>query len=111
MGLRDKFAVLELDCITVKGKTEPESVYTVLGRADVAASDRFGQLHHDVNEMLAQFRKCDFASAAGTIARCRKISNGFGLDYLFDLYDERIRTFEHDPPPADWNGVFVLDSK
>ena len=36
---------------------------------------------------------------------------GFGLDYLFDLYDERIRTFEENPPPADWNGVFVLDTK
>jgi adenylate cyclase len=35
----EKFAVLELDCITVKGKTEPESVYTVLGRSDVADSD------------------------------------------------------------------------
>jgi adenylate cyclase len=110
-SLRDKFAVLELDCITVKGKTEPESVYTVLGRADVAGSDRFGQLHHDVDEMLAQFRQRDFAGAASTIARCRKISNGFGLDYLLNLYDERIRTFAKDPPPADWNGVFVLDSK
>jgi adenylate cyclase len=110
-GLRDKFAVLELDCITVKGKTEPESVYTVLGRADVAGSDLFGQLHHDVSAMLAQFRQCDFTGAAKTIARCRKVSNGFGLDYLLDLYDERIRTFEQEPPPADWNGVFVLDSK
>ena len=95
----------------MKGKTEPESVYTVLGGADVAGGEQFGQLHHDVNEMLAQFRQRDFAGAANTIARCRKISNGFGLDYLFDLYDERIRTFETDPPPADWNGVFVLDSK
>jgi len=110
-SLRDKFAVLELDCITVKGKTEPESVYTVLGRADVAGSDQFGQLRHDVDEMLAQFRQGDFAGAANTIARCRKISNGFGLDYLLNLYDERIRTFAKDPPPADWNGVFVLDSK
>ena len=52
---------------------------TVLGRADVAGSDRFGQLRHDVNEMLARFRRCDFAGAASTLARGRKISNGFGL--------------------------------
>ena len=111
VGLRDKFAVLELDCITVKGKTEPESVYTVLGRADVAGSDRFGQLNHNVADMLARFRRQDFKSAAAAIEQCRKLSNGFGLDYLFDLYDERIRTFEENPPPADWNGVFVLDTK
>jgi len=110
-GLRDKFAVLELDCITVKGKTEPESVFTVLGRADVAVSDRFGQLQCRVGEMLACFRQQDFSGAANSIARCRKVGDGFGLDPLFDLYAARIRLFEQDPPPPDWNGVFVLETK
>ena len=110
-GLRDKFAVLELDCITVKGKTEPESVYTVLGRADVAGSERFGRLHHTVEEMLSRFRRQDFAGAADFIARCREIDDGFGLGYLLDLYAERIRVFLENPPPPDWNGVVVLDSK
>ena len=36
---------------------------------------------------------------------------GFGLAYLFDLYSDRIRVFEENPPPADWNGVFVLETK
>ena len=110
-GLRDKFAVLELDCITVKGKTEPESVYTVLGRADVAGSERFGRLHHTVEEMLKRFRRQDFAGAADSIARCREIGDGFGLGYLLDLYAERIRVFLQNPPPPDWNGVVVLDTK
>jgi len=110
-GLRDKFAVLELDCITVKGKTEPESVYTVLGRADVAVSERFGRLNHTVAEMLARFRRQDFSGAADSIARCREIDDGFGLDHLLDLYAERIRVFLQNPPPPDWNGVVVLESK
>jgi adenylate cyclase len=110
-GLRDKFAVLELDCITVKGKTEPESVYTVLGRADVAGSERFGRLNHTVAEMLARFRQQDFAGAADSIARCREIDDGFGLGHLLDLYAERIRVFLQNPPPPDWNGVVVLESK
>jgi len=110
-GLRDKFAVLELDCITVKGKTEPESVYTVLGDARIAADEQFGQLRGDVNEMLARFRRCDFAGASELLVSCRKIGHGFGLEYLFNLYAERIRIFEENPPPADWNGVFVLETK
>jgi adenylate cyclase len=109
--LRDKFAVLELDCITVKGKTEPESVYTLLGRADVAGSERFGRLNHTVAEMLAQFRRQDFVGATDSIARCREIDDGFGLGHLLDLYSERIRIFLQNPPPPDWNGVFVLDTK
>jgi adenylate cyclase len=107
----DKFAVLELDCITVKGKTEPESVYTILGRSDVAGSDRFGQLRDNVNDMLTRFRRQDFSGATQAIERCRKFGDGFGLAYLFDLYSDRIRAFEENPPPADWNGVFVLETK
>jgi adenylate cyclase len=110
-GLRDKFAVLELDCITVKGKTEPESVFTVLGRADVAGSDRFGRLQSSVGEMLAFFRQRNFTGAANSIARCREVDDGFGLSALFDLYTARIHLFEQDPPPPDWNGVFVLETK
>ena len=110
-GLRDKFAVLELDCITVKGKTEPESVFTVLGRADVAGSDRFGRLYQSVDEMLARFRKRDFSGAADVIGRCREFDDSFGLGPLFDLYAARIRLFAQTPPPPDWNGVFVLETK
>jgi adenylate cyclase len=109
--LRDKFAVLELDCITVKGKTEPESVFTVLGRSDVAGSERFERLHRTVDDLLLRFRKRDFAGAADAILRCRKLDDGFGLNSLFDLYAERIRLFEQNPPPPDWNGVVVLESK
>jgi adenylate cyclase len=110
-AIGEKFAVLELDCITVKGKTEPESVYTVLGGADIAGSDRFGQLRQNVNDMLSRFRKQDFSGATQAIERCRKFGDGFGLSYLFDLYSERIQIFEENPPPADWNGVFVLETK
>lgn len=110
-GLRDNFAVLELDRITVKGKTEPESVFTVLGRADVAGSERFARLHHTVVEMLDRFRRQDFAGAADSIARCREIDDGFGLGHLLNLYAERIRIFLQSPPPPDWNGVFVLETK
>ena len=110
-ALQTRFAVLELDCITVKGKTEPESVYTVLGDASVVADERFAALRRDVNDMLTRFRGCDFDAASERIEACRKAAHGFGLEYLLNLYVDRIRTFRETPPPADWNGVFVLDTK
>jgi len=111
LALRDKFAVLELDCITVKGKTEPESVFTVLGGADIAGSEQFGELNRNVGEMISLYRQRDFAGAAKSMVRCRQINGGFGLDGLFDLYAERIQEFELNPPPADWNGVAILETK
>ena len=41
MAVKDKFAILELDFIMVKGKTEPEVIYAIAGREDVAQSERF----------------------------------------------------------------------
>ena len=108
---QEKFAVLELDSIAVKGKTEAETVYAVLGREEVARSERFGRLHRDFNEMLVYYRQRDFAGAIAAVIRCRDADDGFGLEYLFDLYASRIRAFQSNPPPADWNGVFVLETK
>jgi adenylate cyclase len=61
--------------------------------------------------MLACYRQRDFAGAAEVIVRCREGDDGFGLKHLFDLYAARISTFQQNPPPADWNGVFALETK
>jgi adenylate cyclase len=108
---RDKFAVLELDCITVKGKSEPERIYALLGREDVAAGDRFKHVHTVFNDVLTRYRNRDFAGAQQAIQRCREASGEFGLTYLGDLYAARCAAFLKEPPPADWNGVFALDTK
>ena len=110
-AVREKFAVLEMDFITVKGKTEPEAVYTVLGGEDVARSDRFQQMNQAIGEMLTRYRQRDFEGAGKSIVRCREANDGFGLDNVFDLYVERLDAFRQKPPPADWNGAFVLETK
>jgi hypothetical protein len=37
---------------------------------------------------------------ARSIERCRTFGNSLGLEHLFDLYCERIRAFEKNPPPT-----------
>ena len=37
---KEKFAILELDLITVKGKTEPQTIYALLGREEIAGDSR-----------------------------------------------------------------------
>jgi adenylate cyclase len=100
-----------MDFITVKGKTEPETVYTILGGADVAHSDRFQRINHAIGEMLACYRQRDFDGAGKSIVRCREADDSFGLEGIFDLYTARLETFRQTPPPADWNGAFVLETK
>ena len=108
---KDKFALLELDYITVKGKTEPETIYTVLGREDVANSAAFKETHELFNEMLTLYRSQQFTAAAKMVVQCRAAAHGLHLDRLFDIYSIRIAGFEKQAPPSDWNGVFALDTK
>ena len=41
LAAKDRFAILELDFIMVKGKTEPEVIYAIAGREDTARSGQF----------------------------------------------------------------------
>ncbi len=107
----DKFATLEIDLITVKGKTEPERIFTVLGAEDVVASDDYKKLR-DLNErMLSSYRKRDWNGALESLHLARNMRNDFELDEVFALYLARIHTFQKDAPPDDWDGVFAFETK
>ena len=41
---KEKFAILELDLVAVKGKTEPQTIYALLGREEIASDIRFQEL-------------------------------------------------------------------
>jgi adenylate cyclase len=106
-----KFATMEIDLIQVKGKKQPEVVFTVLGRAEVAEDPRCGELCELNAQMLAAYRKQQWDEALRLIDRCRKVANGFGVDGLYDMYAERIEAYRASPPPPDWTGVYEAESK
>jgi adenylate cyclase len=111
MAVKEKFAILELDFIMVKGKKEPEVIYAIAGREDVAQSGRFQRLRNLTIEMLACYRGRDWDGALAVIERGRKTDDGHALENLYDLYERRIRNYIETPPPADWNGAFALLTK
>jgi adenylate cyclase len=105
----DKFALLELDVIRMKGKLEPETVYGVFGAADVAMTDDFRRLREISQQMLISYRACDWAKALEALDRGRAFEERFDLAPFFDLYAARIRSFRPQPPPDDWAGVYVAE--
>ncbi len=110
-GAKQKFATMEIDLIQVKGKTQPEAVFAVLGRADLEQDPRCGELRELNAQMLARFRKQEWNEALNLIARCRKIASGLDAAGLYDMYDERIAAYRADPPGPDWDGVYEAESK
>jgi adenylate cyclase len=111
LAVKDKFAILELDFIMVKGKKEPEVIYAIAGREDTAQSGRFQRLRNLTIEMLACYRGRDWQGAMAAIERGRHTDEVRSLELLFNLYEARIRNFQDTPPPEDWNGAFALLTK
>ena len=111
LAAKDKFAILEIDFITVKGKKEPEVVYTIMGRHDVAESGGFQKLRDLTIKMMARYRSRDWPGALAAIEQGRAADSESKLAGLFELYVERIQAFQSSPPPDDWDGVYALQTK
>jgi len=111
LAVKDRFAILELDFIMVKGKKEPEVIYAIAGREDTAQSGRFQRLRNLTIEMLSCYRNRDWDGALAAIARGRKTDEANSLELLYNLYEARIRGYLENPPPQDWNGAFALLTK
>ncbi|MBC8240723.1 MAG: SEL1-like repeat protein [Alphaproteobacteria bacterium] len=103
------FASIELDLIAVKGKRAAVKIFGLLGGAELRASDGFAMLHSRHNEMLATYRARDWSTARRLVAECSALNDA--LEYLYDIYDRRIDAYQTDPPPENWDGVFVSSKK
>ena len=95
----------------VKGKTEPEVIYAIAGRGDMAQSEHFQKLRNLTIEMLTCYRNRDWDGALFAIERGRSSDVGHQLEALYGLYEKRIRGYRESPPPTDWNGAFALLTK
>jgi adenylate cyclase len=108
---KDRFAILELDFIAVKGKREPEVAYAIMGRGDLALSGKF-QFWRELNmKMLTAYRNRDWTGALAVIEQGRAADQEKRFQTLYEIYAKRIQAFQVTPPPDDWDGAYALESK
>jgi len=105
------FATMELDAIRVKGKSEPETIYTLLGPVDGADAPTYEGMQNTVAAMLTAYRKQNWAGALKAIKTTRKTQGPMDLSGLCDLYEARIKEFQRNAPPENWDGVFTATTK
>ena len=111
LAAKDNFAILELDFIMVKGKSEPEVIYAIAGREDVMQSGAFQRLRNITIEMLGCYRNRDWPGALDAIERGRRSEDADTLEKLFKLYEVRIKDFQLNPPAEGWTGAYALLTK
>ncbi len=101
-----KLAVIEIDCVRVKGKRDAETVFALLGGQALAQREDFASFKSAFQSMLNSYRAKDWTQALARLAYCREINILGEPGRLLDLYASRIARFTENPPPADWDGVF-----
>jgi adenylate cyclase len=100
------FAFRELDRVRVKGKHEPVAILEPLGpAADLADATR--RAAADFAAALAAYR----AQRWDESERYLRALHDAQSHSLYALYLDRVRHFRAEPPPPDWDGVWVHTSK
>ena len=103
---REKFAFRELDLLRVKGKLKPLAVFELLaeGSADDTTRDHVGKFE----SALAAYRRQDWEEAERILSA---LHEQLPQDGPVASLLKRIAKLRHDPPPADWDGVYIAKDK
>ncbi|HEX7454636.1 MAG TPA: adenylate/guanylate cyclase domain-containing protein, partial [Gallionella sp.] len=101
------FVYRELDHVRVKGKVKPVAIYEPIGllsEVSQAMQDEVGLFHG----VLSLYRKQDWDQAELQLMNLQRMSPD---TKLYGIYAERVAYFRKNPPVADWDGVFVFQTK
>lgn len=100
------FCFRELDLVRVKGKQKPVAIFEPLGVTSELDERTLGPLA-DYEKALALYRRRDWENARKLFENLTEQKD----ELLYNVYLDRIERFRHEPPGADWDGVFDHISK
>jgi adenylate cyclase len=109
--VQDEFAIIELDAIRVKGKTEPEVIYALLGGGEMRIQQSFVDTRNNLDRAVAAYRRQDWDEALEALGSCQQEIKNFDLAMFGQLYKSRIEEFTASPPPSNWDGVATMQTK
>jgi adenylate cyclase len=98
-------ALIELDLVTVKGKSQAVRVYTLPPEDEDEAVYKGPHA-----ELLAAYRRQDWAAALAALGEAPLAAVRY-LAPLYTLYRHRIAHFQLEAPPNDWDGVYTAEDK
>ena len=108
-ALAPEFSALELDTVSVKGRTRPTQIYTFV---DMLAADK-NQLKHLAQKhsaFLTAYREQEWDAAERLIDDCRNIGIS-QLDTCYALFSSRVSLLRKTSLPSDWDGSIAMTEK
>lgn len=106
-----EYATVELDRVMVKGRTEPERIFALLGNAGLAQSAGYRALVDRQAAFLQEYRAGRFTEALELIGACQAAAAAIDWQQgYYEMMARRIDTLILDPP-SNWTGIHVAGEK
>ncbi len=105
---RDRIWARELDCIRVKGKKRPISIYELIGDRHMPLEDRAQEFLYAYETARSAYRACDFQKAITLFEKALYLKPN---DQATLTHIERSHQYLLTPPPTDWDGVYTMTTK
>jgi len=100
----DAHAFREIDIVQVKGKEHGEKIFELLGTPDTR--DLPDDHCHRFQNALALFRKQEWEKARSAFNALAEAG-----DSAASVFAGRCEEYAANPPPADWDGIYVMATK
>jgi len=106
--VKDTIISRPLDLIRVKGRDKPALVFELVGRRDSRNPDNVITMLPVFTTGYRYYRNQEWQKAADCFAYCSETVPGDGPS---QEYIRRVKEYEKNPPPDDWDGVYTMKSK
>jgi len=106
--LQGTYRKREIDLVVVKGKTQPVAIYEILAYHTRESFPGLGEVLGLFKDGLGAYRARKWDAAIKLFGECLAINPN---DKPSQLYIERAKILKQTPPPDDWAGVWIMESK
>ena len=106
--LKGTYRSREADLVVVKGKTRPVAVFEILDYHSEQTFPNIVEVLSHFRDGLAKYRQKKWDQAIAEFRQALALNE---KDKLSALYLERCEALKASPPPDDWDGVWVMESK
>ena len=106
--LRGTYRTREVDRVIVKGKKAPVGVYEVLDFHDEQSFPNLMEVMHRFRDGLSLYRESRWDDALSAFQAALRYNPN---DMAASVYVQRCLYLKENPPPENWDGVWVMTSK
>jgi len=104
--VKDEFACMEVDSVRVKGKSLPVKIFQLIGEKGIPEDHMEAVRLFESGLVLYKQQKWD--DAIEVFDKVMKMQKGVNAA---EIYIQRTLDLKSDPPPPEWNGVFIMKTK